>query len=717
MSRTTHARRHTQGTARAVDTHRPRGASGRRAARTCDALAEGGLAGFDGVKSVAALRALAAAAALEHARVAVEEDADDGVAGTHAARVLGETIGRWPSVASSCVARASVDVWHGAIARAAVREDAEVATASVGRRGVCAEVAPARVHRDGLVVVTATRGEGEEAREREDLTEAKRAIHRATLIDESALGQSADRGADPMPDSAPMLLASRTMPYRPLFEELRALVEGGATVVPVTREVLADALTPVLAYATASAGDHGPTYLLESAVGGEKWARYSFVGVDCDLRVQAVDGGLAVVERDGTMRLERADDPWDALRTLMARYRPASLPWLPRFWGGAVGYVPYDAARRFEPSAFTREPAHPPTGPPELSLAIGGTLLIFDGLRQTLRIVVPAYVRADQRDTLSLRAIYDAACARVDAMAEKLASPVRLPALAPPVVGAKGPLVPPSSFDEPRFIAAVETAQEHIRAGDIFQVVLSQRFRVPAQGAAPFDVYRALRVINPSPYMYFLRFPEARIAGASPETLVRVADGIAEVRPIAGTRRRGIDEADDRVIEQELRDDPKENAEHVMLVDLGRNDVGRISAPGTVRVTEKMLVERYSHVMHLVSNVRGELAKGRDAIDVLRATFPAGTLSGAPKVRAMQIIDALEPERRGIYGGAIGYLGWDGAMDVAIAIRTVVEREGVYSVQAGAGIVHASDPSAEYEETLSKARAALAAIEAAREKP
>jgi len=511
--------------------------------------------------------------------------------------------------------------------------------------------------------------------------------------------------------------------YRPIFEELCALVADGATVVPVTREVLADGLTPVLAYATASAGDNGPTYLLESAVGGEKWARYSFVGVDCDLRVQAVDGGLAVVERDGTMRLERGDDPWDALRRLMARYRPAQLPWLPRFWGGAVGYVPYDAVRRFEPSAFTREPAHPATGLPELSLAIGGTTLIFDGLRQTLRIVVPAYIPEQTRDDAALRRLYDAAIARVDAMAEKLAAPVRLPALAPPVViravnptPSSAPQVPPSSFDEPRFIAAVETAQAQIRAGDIFQVVLSQRFRVPAQGAAPFDVYRALRVINPSPYMYFLRFPEARIAGASPETLVRVEDGVAEVRPIAGTRRRGVDEADDARIEQELRDDPKENAEHVMLVDLGRNDVGRISAPGTVQVTEKMIVERYSHVMHLVSNVRGTLAPGCDAIDVLRATFPAGTLSGAPKVRAMQIIDALEPERRGIYGGAIGYLGWNGAMDVAIAIRTVVERDGDYSVQAGAGVVDASDPRAEYEETLGKARAALAAIEAARQK-
>jgi anthranilate synthase component 1 len=274
--------------------------------------------------------------------------------------------------------------------------------------------------------------------------------------------------------------------------------------------------------------------------------------------------------------------------------------------------------------------------------------------------------------------------------------------------------LPPSQFARRDFEEAVVRAQEHIRAGDIFQLVLSQRFVVPSAGIDPFDVYRAMRAINPSPYMFFLRFAECRIAGASPETLVRLEAGTAEVRPIAGTRRRGgTDEADARAA-GELLADPKERAEHVMLVDLGRNDLGRVCTPGSVKLTETMVVERYSHVMHMTSNVRGTLAPPRDALDLLAATFPAGTLTGAPKVRAMQLIEALEPGPRGLYGGAVGYLGWGGNLDVAIAIRTVVEQDGEFRVQAGAGIVDASEPAAEYEETVNKARAALAAIEAAR---
>jgi anthranilate synthase component 1 len=283
-----------------------------------------------------------------------------------------------------------------------------------------------------------------------------------------------------------------------------------------------------------------------------------------------------------------------------------------------------------------------------------------------------------------------------------------------PADPARALVLPSSSLDEAAFCAAVERAQEHIRAGDIFQVVLSQRFELPAAGVDLLDVYRAMRALNPSPYMYFLHLPEVRIAGASPETLVRLEDGVADVRPIAGTRPRGTTPDDDVRIERELLADPKERAEHVMLVDLGRNDLGRISEPGTVRVTARMAVERYSHVMHIVSNVEGRLAAGHDALDLLRATFPAGTLSGAPKVRALQVIDALEPVPRGVYGGAVGYIGFDGNMDLAIAIRTLTEQGGVLRLQAGAGIVEASDPSREYDETLSKARAALVAIETAR---
>jgi anthranilate synthase component 1 len=274
--------------------------------------------------------------------------------------------------------------------------------------------------------------------------------------------------------------------------------------------------------------------------------------------------------------------------------------------------------------------------------------------------------------------------------------------------------LPASSFDERGFVAAVERAREHIRAGDVFQVVLSQRFRVPLEGVDPLDVYRAMRVLNPSPYMYFVRFPEAVIAGASPETLVRVRDGRAEVRPIAGTRPRGITAADDARIAEELLADPKELAEHTMLVDLGRSDLGRIAAAGSVSLTDRMIIERYSHVMHIVSNVACELAPGTHPLDVLRAVFPAGTLTGAPKVRAMQIIDALEPEPRGIYGGAVGYIGFDGNLDVAIAIRTAVAIGGEIVLQSGAGIVEASDARAEYRETLHKARAGLLAVHAAR---
>jgi anthranilate synthase component 1 len=309
--------------------------------------------------------------------------------------------------------------------------------------------------------------------------------------------------------------------------------------------------------------------------------------------------------------------------------------------------------------------------------------------------------------------VYAGAVRRIERAAALLANPARLHAMPPPRAGADI-TVPASSFERDEFLRAVERCKEHIAAGDIFQVVLSQRFSVPAKGVDAFDIYRAMRVINPSPYMYFLRSGALRIAGASPEVMVRLEDDRAEVRPIAGTRPRGKTEADDKRIEREMFDDPKEIAEHVMLVDLGRNDLGRISVPGSVRVTERMIAERYSHVMHITSNVEGKLSPGRDAIDVLRATFPAGTLSGAPKVRAMQIIEALEPLRRGVYGGAIGYIGWDGNMDVAIAIRTVVEQGGELQVQAGAGIVEASRPEAEYDECVNKARAALLSIATAR---
>ncbi len=476
---------------------------------------------------------------------------------------------------------------------------------------------------------------------------------------------------------------------------------AGATVVPVSREILADVITPVAAKATV--GSAPGSFLLESVVGGEKWARFSFVGFDPELIVRGVADVFERIEGGKIVR-EEGVDPWMRLRDTMSRYVPAEAPFLPRFWGGAVGYTSYESVRRFEPKvgpALTRDDAW------EFSFGIGATLLIFDNVRQTIRVVVPARIDGDPA------VAHAAATKRIDAAIARLRTPVALPPLRAPDKSI-APATPKSSFDKAGFEAAVVRAQENIRAGDIFQVVLSQRFEVPKDGVDIFDVYRMMRQLNPSPYMFQLDFDDVRIAGASPETLVRMEHGVATVRPIAGTRHRGTDEASDLAIGEELMADPKERAEHVMLVDLGRNDLGRVSAKGTVRVTERMIIERYSHVMHIVSNVEGDVEPGKDALDVLRATFPAGTLSGAPKVRAMQIIEATEPVKRGIYGGAVGYLGFDGNLDVAIAIRTVVEKDGQFLLQAGAGIVEASDPTSEYVETLNKARANLIAIESAR---
>jgi len=495
----------------------------------------------------------------------------------------------------------------------------------------------------------------------------------------------------------------------PDYETFAALADGGATVVPVSREIVADALTPVLAYATVAGGPG--SFLLESVVGGEKWARYSFVGFDPALLVGG--GGTRFERRAGSASVREEDvDPYARLQEELDRWKPPPADalralGLPRFWGGAVGFLSYDAVRRFEPTVA----APLPDDADELAFAIGNTLLVFDALRQTVRVVVPQRVEGDPL------AAYGRAIARIDAAVERLSAPAALPPVAMPSADTTAEL-PASSFARDEFEDAVRRCQEHIRAGDIFQVVLSQRFEIPAAGVRPFDVYRAMRVINPSPYMYFLKLPgavaEIQIAGASPETLVRLEDGVATVRPIAGTRRRGVTDEADEAAAAEMLADPKERAEHVMLVDLGRNDLGRISTPGTVRITEKMIVERYSHVMHMTSNVEGELAGDAGPFDVLRATFPAGTLSGAPKVRAMQIIEELEPVRRVVYGGAVGYVGFEGNMDMAIAIRTVVAKGETLTLQAGAGLVEASDPALEFEESVNKARAGLVAIEAVR---
>ncbi len=475
----------------------------------------------------------------------------------------------------------------------------------------------------------------------------------------------------------------------------------------VYREVLADTDTPVSAYAKLGRGPY--SFLLESVVGGDKWAAYSFAGVrpravirahGADVEVlTAADGELRVTER------VRADQPLAFVNDRLAQLAPVVPPGLPRFFGGAVGWLGYDAVRGFE-----RLPGDKPDdlGVPEICFALTDTVVIFDNLRGTVKVVAAA----DLGEGDPGRA-YDDACARIDAVLEQLSRPA--PALRPlEPLPTPAPAPPRGTVTQAEYEAGVRRVQEYILAGDAFQVVYSQRFQVPRGEVDPFDVYRALRVINPSPYMFHLEFPEAIVTGASPEALVRLEGDAVEVRPIAGTRRRGASAEEDARLEAELRSDPKERAEHVMLVDLGRNDVGRVSAPGTVKVNELMVVERYSHVMHLVSNIRGKTAAGVRAADVVRAAFPAGTLSGAPKIRAMEIIEELEPSRRGIYGGAVGYLSYSGNVDLAIAIRTLVTLGDTIYVQAGAGVVADSVPAEEYLECVNKARAVLSAVAVAR---
>ncbi|HWO19210.1 MAG TPA: anthranilate synthase component I [Kofleriaceae bacterium] len=500
--------------------------------------------------------------------------------------------------------------------------------------------------------------------------------------------------------------------YTPSREEFVAAA-GRGNLIPVYRELLADSDTPVSAYAALGGGEH--SFLLESVVGGTTWAAYSFVGIAPRAVVRWKAGTATVtwydVDAGGPPRTASwaTPDPTAALAEVLGELRPVVVPGLPRFWGGAVGWIAYDCVRAFEELPAR---ARPGLDLPSLCMVVTDTLVIFDNLRQTLKIVATPYVARPER----AEAAYERACARIDAIVAALRAPRRaLPALEPPVPGdfARAP-VPPSSFTQDDFCTAVERVKDYILAGDAFQVVLSQRFSQPAAGARPLDVYRALRVINPSPYMFHLEFPEARVTGASPETLVRLSDGRVELRPIAGTRPRGATAAQDDRLAAELLADPKECAEHLMLIDLGRNDVGRVAATGSVHVAEQMAIERYSHVMHMSSHIVGTLAPGRTWLDVLRAAFPAGTLSGAPKIRAMEIIDELEPHQRGIYGGAVGYVSYTGNLDLAIAIRTLVSVGDTVYVQAGAGLVADSVPETEYEETVNKARAVLRAVAMAR---
>ena len=506
--------------------------------------------------------------------------------------------------------------------------------------------------------------------------------------------------APPPPDPGGVL--------RPDFDRFRRLAADGRGV-PVYRELTADGLTPVSAFARIARGAH--SFLFESVVGGEKVGRYSFLGTEPFLRFEARGRQVSIVGDEGDPpRESEVEDPFEELRALIRRYQAAHLPELPRFCGGAVGYAAYDAVRYTErlPDAPTDD-----RGLPELAFAFYDRMVIFDNIRKTALVVAQA--RPDGEGERAARAAYDRAAARLDELVARLAGPG--PSLPPADVDTSGPVRkrPTSNMTRAQFEGVVRRCREYIKAGDIFQVVPSQRFRVETT-AGPFDIYRALRIVNPSPFLFFLTGDDYTLIGSSPEILVRVEEGEVTIRPLAGTRRRGRDEDEDRALAEELLADPKERAEHVMLIDLGRNDVGRVAERASVRLTEVMKVERYSHVMHISSNVVGRLAEGRDCFDALRAGLPAGTVSGAPKVRAMEIIDEVEPTRRGPYGGAVGYIDFTGNMDTCIALRTLVVRGTTADIQAGAGIVFDSDPAAEYDETVAKARGLLKAIELAEDR-
>ena len=480
-------------------------------------------------------------------------------------------------------------------------------------------------------------------------------------------------------------------------DKFQQLVKRGHKRIPVTREVLADLDTPLSTYLKLANGRY--SYLFESVHGGEKWGRYSIIGLPCRTVVR-VYGGRIEIHSDGVLVEDlRHDDPLQWIEAFQRRHQVPEIAALPRFCGGLVGYFGYDAVRYIE-AKLKYADQEDPLQTPDILLMVSDEVVVFDNLSGKLLMVV--HVDASHTDA------WARGQARLDELMQQLRQPVAIPgALRESRQVSEEDFV--SGFTREGFEAAVRRVKEYIVEGDAMQVVLSQRLSIPYH-APPLDLYRALRSLNPSPYMYYLDLDDFHIVGSSPEILVRLEDGVVTVRPIAGTRPRGRDEAEDLLLEKELLADPKELAEHLMLIDLGRNDAGRVSKIGTVELTEKMVIERYSHVMHIVSNVVGRINEGMSAIDVLRATFPAGTVSGAPKIRAMEIIDELEPVKRGVYAGAVGYLSWTGNMDTAIAIRTAVIKDGTLHIQAGAGIVADSVPANEWAETMNKGRAIFRAV-------
>jgi anthranilate synthase component 1 len=502
------------------------------------------------------------------------------------------------------------------------------------------------------------------------------------------------------------------MSYYPEFSIFCDLA-ATADYVPVYRRVLSDVLTPVSAFHRIDDGQSA--CLFESVVGGEKVGRYSFLATEPFMILEGTASEVTV-SIGGKVERVSVGNPLDVLRQRVQTVRVAKPPGLPPFVGGAVGYAGYDTVRYVE--NLPNAPADD-RGLADLAFAFYDHMIVFDNVQKTAIVVVLAKVSTGDLDAAkkelshssdTLRRAYEAACRRVDRLVDKLSA--ESGALSPADINMNGDarLGYESNFTQPQFEDAVRKCVDYIRAGDIFQVVISQRLAMPLN-VDPFEVYRTLRVVNPSPFMFFLRTPQCTLVGSSPEIMVRVVDGKVTVRPLAGTRRRGRTDEEDHRLAEELLADPKERAEHVMLVDLGRNDVGRVARYGSVEISDVMVIERYSHVMHITSNVTGQLKEGCDAFDALAACLPAGTVSGAPKVRAMQIIDEIEPHRRGPYAGAVGYIDFAGNMDTCIALRTIVIQDQIAYVQVGAGIVADSVPKLEYEETLNKARGLLKAIE------
>jgi anthranilate synthase component 1 len=479
-------------------------------------------------------------------------------------------------------------------------------------------------------------------------------------------------------------------------EEFRRLSEKG-NLIPVYKEILADTYTPVTAFLKLGGT---PAFLLESVEGGKKWARYSFLGSRPEKIIKGRGNTVEVVEGPGATQVFETDNPIEWIKNVLSSYRPVEVKGLPRFFGGLIGYIGYDMVSFFEP---IKQRDKKGLGLPDFFFMLTDTMLIFDSFEQKIKIVSNAHIDAKNIDE-----VYREAEEKIDEIIARLRAPL--------VLGGAECLNSSDDFlsnvPKEEFLAGVEKSKEYVLSGDIVQVVLSQRFE-RSTPVDPFNVYRALRIINPSPYMFYLDIGGAKIVGSSPEILVRVEDGKIVLRPIAGTRKRGATEELDKAMEVELKNDPKEIAEHIMLVDLGRNDVGRVAQTGSVKVTELMTIERYSHVMHLVSNVEGDLKQGLDAFDVLASCFPAGTVSGAPKVRAMEIIEEIEPDKRGPYAGSVGYLSYSGNMDTCITIRTLIMKEGRVYVQSGAGIVADSDPEREYMETVNKAKGMMKAVDMA----